>query len=76
MRTSIRKILFKHLRELLSMKFHLKGLIQFYKSHPIWYLRPMLMSHVEDIKRQLKEIEVGINDFQLEVEVNSIKGRR
>ena len=62
MKTSIRNIIFKHLKELLQVKFYLKCLIQFYKSHYVWNLRPpMLVSHVEDLKG-------GINDFRFECE--------
>ena len=76
MSTSIRKFLLTHLKSLLRVKFHLKGLIQSYKSHPIWDLQPpTLVSYVEDLKTQLREIEGGIYEFQLELEVNSIKGR-
>ena len=77
MSTSMRRIIFKHLRELLHVKFHLRNLLQLCKSHPIWDLpSPALVSHVEDLERQLKEMEDGIYELQLELEVNSIKGRR
>ena len=56
------------------MKFHLRDLIQSCKSHPIWDLQPpTLVSYVEDLERQLREIEGSIYEFQLEFEVNSIK---
>ena len=75
MSTSIRKILSKHLKNFLRVKFHLRGLIQSCKSHLIWELQPpILVSYVEDLERQLKEIEGGIYEFQLELEFNSIKG--
>ena len=74
MTTSMRSILFKHLKELLHVKFRLKKLFRFCKSHPIWDLQPPeLVSHVKDLERQLKEIEDGIYKLQLELEVNSIK---
>ena len=77
MTTSTRSILFKTLKELLHVKFHLRKLLRFYKSHLIWDLQsPKLVSHVKDLERQLKEIENGIYELQLELEVNSIKGRR
>ena len=76
MSTSIKKILLRHLKNLLRVKFHLRGLIQSYKSHPIWKLQPpTLVFYVEDIERQLREIEGGIYEFQLELEVNSIRAR-
>ena len=52
-------------------------LLRFCKSHPIWDLQsPKLVSHVKDLERQLKKIEDGIYNLQLELEVNSIKGQR
>ena len=76
MSTSIRKFLLIHLKSLLHVKFHLRGLIQNCKSHPIWDLQPpTLVSSIENLERQLKEIEHGVHEFQLELEVNSIKGR-
>ena len=77
MSTSMRNFLFDHLKTLLHVKFHLIKLLRFCKSHPIWDLQPPeLVSHVKDLERQLKEIEDGIYNLQLELEVNSIKGRR
>ena len=73
--TSMRRILFKHLGELLRVKIHIRSLLQVCKSHPIWDLQPpMLVSHVEDLERQLIKIEDGIYKFQLELEVNLMKG--
>ena len=77
MSTSMRSIIFKYLRELLHVKFHLRKLLWLCKSQPIWDLQPpKLVSHVKDLERQLKEIKDGIYDLQLELEVNSIKGRK
>ena len=74
MSTSMRNFLFDHLKTLLHVKFHLRKLLRFCKSHPIWDLQPPeLVSHVKDLERQLKEIEDGIYNLQLELEVNSIK---
>ena len=51
-------------------------MIQRYKLHPIWELQPpTLMSYVEDLERQIREIEGGIYEFQLDLEVNLIRGR-
>ena len=76
MSTSIRNILFTHLKRLLRIKFHLRRLIQSCKSHPIWERQPPeLVAYVEDQERQLRAIERGIYEFQLELEVNSIKGQ-
>ena len=77
MSTSMRSIIFEHLKELLHVKFHLRKLLRFCKSHPIWDLQPPeLVFHVKDLERQLKEIEDGIYNLQLELEVNSIQRRR
>ena len=64
MYTSMRRILFKHLRELLHVKFHLRNLLRVCKSHSIWVLKPLeIVSHIENIKRQLREIEDGIYEL-------------
>ena len=76
MSTLIRKIMFRHLKNLLHMKFHSRGLIRSCKSHLIWDLQPpTLMSYIEDLERQLREIRNGIYEFQLELGINSIKRR-
>ena len=76
MSTLIRKILFAHLKNILRVKFHLRGLLQNYKSHPILDLQPpTLMSYIEDLERKLREIKGNIYEFQLEFDVNSIKGQ-
>ena len=75
MSTSIRKILFIHVGEFLRVKFYLRCLIQFCKSYPGWNLQtPMLVSHLDYLQRQPREIEGNICDFQLELEVNLLKG--
>ena len=52
-------------------------LLRFCKLHPIWDLQPPeLVSHVKDLEKKFKEIEDDIYNMQLELEVNSIKGRR
>ena len=64
------------LKPLQRVKTHLIRQIQFCKTHRIWDLQPPeLVSHVEALERQLRDIEVGIFDIQLELEVNSIRGR-
>ena len=64
------------LRPLQRVKYHLKRQIQFCKTHHIWALQPPeLVSHVEDLENQLKDIERGVYNIQLELEVNSIRGR-
>ena len=76
MRTSAKQILLDLLKLLQRVKFHLKSQIRFCKTHHIWDLQPLeLVSHVEDLERQLRDIEGGIFDIQLELEVNSIRGR-
>ena len=71
MRTFMRRILFKHVGELFRVKFHLRNLLRVCKSHPIWGLQPpVLVSHVENLERQLKEIENDIYELQLELKVN------
>ena len=69
------QILFNYLNEPLSVKRHLNGLLKICKLYPIWDLRPpALLSHFEEVERQLREKEDGIYDIKLELEVNSIKG--
>ena len=71
----MRKFLFAHLKRFLRVKFHLRGLIQSCKSHPLWDLQPpKFLSYVKDLEIQLKEIERGIYEFKLELEVNSMRG--
>ena len=73
MSTSIRKILFTHLKRLLQIRFQLRRLIQSCKSHPIWERQPPeLVVYIEDQERQLRAIERGIYEFQLELETNSM----
>ena len=70
-----RHILLNLLRQLQRVKSHLRGQIQFCKTHHIWDLRlPELVSHVEALERQLRDIKGGIYDIQLELKVNSIRG--
>ena len=58
------------------MKFYLRGLIQSCKSHPLWDLQPPeFVSYVEDLEIQLREIERGRYEFQLELEVNLMRGQ-
>ena len=60
----MRRILFNRVKELLRVKFHLRSLIYVCKSHPIWDLRsPVLVSHIEDLERQLKEIKGTIYEL-------------
>ena len=60
----MKQIFFNHLRELLLVKIHLRDLIQFCKSHSIWDSRPpILVSHVDDLERRIREREGGIYDI-------------
>ena len=64
MSASMRSIIFKHLKEFLHVKFHLRKLLRFCKSHPIRdFQPPELVSHVKDLERQLKEIEDSIYEL-------------
>ena len=75
MNTTMRNFFLDHLKTFFHVKFHLRKLLRFCKLHPIWDLQPPgLVSHVKDIERQLKEIEDGI--YNLQLELDSIKGRR
>ena len=77
MSTSMRNFLFDNLKMLLHVKFHLRKLLRFCKLQPIFDLQPPeLVSHMKDPEKQLKEIDDDIYNLQLELEVNSIKGRR
>ena len=67
--------MFTHLKRFMRVKFHLRGLIQSCKSHPLWDLQPPeFVSYVEDLERQLRTVERDIYEYQLELEVNSIRG--
>ena len=64
MSTYKKRILFKNLKELLHVKFHLRNLLRVCKSHPIEDLQPpMLVSSIEDLETQLKEIEDSIYEL-------------
>ena len=64
------------LRPLQRVKSHLKRQIQFCKTHRIWALQPPeLVSYVESLESQLRDIERGVYNIQLELELNSIRGR-
>ena len=64
------------LKPLQRVKSHLKRQIRFYKTHRIWALQPPeLVFYVEDLESQLRDIERSVYDIQLELEVNSIRGR-
>ena len=72
----MRKFLFAHLKRFLRIKFHLIGLIQSCKSHPLWDLQPPeFVSYVEDLEGQLRIVESGIYEFQMELEVNLMRGQ-
>ncbi|KAK9177955.1 hypothetical protein WN943_027145 [Citrus x changshan-huyou] len=69
MSASAKQLLLDILRRLQHVKSHLKRQIQFCKTHHIWALQPpKLVSHVEDLESQLRDIEGGIFDIQLELE--------
>ena len=75
MSASAKHIFFDILKPFQRVKSHLKRQIRFCKTHHIWDLQPPeLVSHVEALERQLRDIEAGIFDIQLELEVNSIRG--
>ena len=64
------------LKPLQRAKSHLKRQIRFCKTHRIWALQPPeLVSYVENLESQLRDIERSVYDIQLELEVNSIRGR-
>lgn len=76
MRTLIKKIIFNHVGEFFTCEFYIRGLIQIYKSHFIWDLRPpTLTSNIENLKKQLTKITCGIYVIDLELEDNVIRGR-
>jgi len=58
------------------VKSHLKRQIRFCKTHRIWALQPPeLVSYVEDLESQLRDIERSVYNIPLELEVNSIRGQ-
>ncbi|KAK9204871.1 hypothetical protein WN943_015136 [Citrus x changshan-huyou] len=57
------------LKRLQRVKSHLKRRIRFCKTHHIWALQPPeLVSHVEDLESQMRDIERGVYNIQLEIE--------
>ena len=72
----LRPFLLNILKLLQRVKTHLKREIQFCKTYRIWALQPPeLVSYVESLESQLRDIERTVYDIQLELEVNSIRGR-
>ena len=72
----MRKFLFAHLKRFMRVKFHLRALIQSCKSHTLWDLQPPeFVSYVENLEGQRRAVERGIYEFQLELEVNLMRGR-
>ena len=72
----LRPFLLNILKPLQRVKTHLKRQIQFCKTQRIWALQPPeLVAYVEGLERQLRDIERSVYDIQLELEVNSIRGR-
>lgn len=72
----LRPFLLNILKPLQRVKTHLKRQIQFCKTHRIWALQPPeLVAYVEGLESQLRDIERSVYDIQLELEVNSIRGR-
>ena len=64
MSASARQILLDLLRQLQCVKYHLRSQIQFCKIYHIWNLQPLeLVSNVEALEKQLREIEGGIYDI-------------
>ena len=76
MSTILKSFLQNILKPLQCVKSHLKRQIQFCKTDRIWALQlPELVSYVEDLESQLRDIERSVYDIQLELEVNSIRGQ-
>ena len=72
----LRPFLLNILKPLQRVKTHLKRQIQFCKTQRIWALQPPeLVAYVEGLERQLRDIKRSVYDIQLELEVNSIRGR-
>ena len=72
----LRPFLLNILKPLQRVKTHLKRQIQFCKTQRIWALQPPeLVAYVEGLECQLRDIERSVYDIQLELEVNSIRGR-
>ena len=72
----LRPFLLNILKPLQRVKTHLKRQIQFCKTQRIWALQPPeLVAYVENLESQLRDIERSVYDIQLELEVNSIRGR-
>ncbi|KAK9174915.1 hypothetical protein WN944_026919 [Citrus x changshan-huyou] len=66
------------LKSLQRVKSHLKRQIRFCKTHHIWALQPpKLVSYVEDLESQLRDIERSVYNIQLELEfVTPVKWRK
>ena len=76
MSTILKPFLLNILKPLQHVKSHLKRQIRFCKTRRIWTLQPPeLVAYVEDLESQLRDIERSVYDIQLELEVNSIRGR-
>ena len=72
----LRPFLLNILKPLQRVKTHLKRQILFCKTQRIWALQPPeLVAYVEGLESQLRDIERSVYDIQLELEVNSIRGR-
>ncbi|KAK9175144.1 hypothetical protein WN944_027150 [Citrus x changshan-huyou] len=57
------------LKPLQRVKSHLKRHIRFCKTHRIWALQPLeLVSYVEDLESQLRDIDRSLYNIQLELE--------
>ena len=76
MSTILKLFLLNILKPLQHVKTHLIRQIQFCKTYHIWALQPPeLVAYVEGLEHQLRDIERSVYDIQLELEVNSIRGR-
>ena len=76
MSASAKQILLNIFRRLQCVKSHLRNQIRFCKTYRIWALQPPeLVSHVENLERKRRDIERGVYNIQLELEVNKIRGR-
>ncbi|KAK9199664.1 hypothetical protein WN944_014856 [Citrus x changshan-huyou] len=71
------KILMNILKPLQRVKSHLKRQIRFCKTHHIWALQPPeLVSNVEDLESQLRDIDRAVYNIELELEfVTPVKWR-
>ncbi|KAK9225770.1 hypothetical protein WN943_010814 [Citrus x changshan-huyou] len=76
MSASAKQLLLNILRQLQRVKSHFKRQIRFCKTNHILALQPPeLVSHIEDLESQLRGIEGGVYNIQLELEAAIDLGR-